>query len=42
MREAGQMLPVRTVVDRFLWHEKIETNWLDPNIPDDYSLSPRR
>ncbi len=42
MREAGQMLPVRTVMDRFLRHEKIETNRLDPNVPEDYSLSPRR
>jgi hypothetical protein len=42
MREAGQMLPVRTVMDRFEWHNEIDPSLLDPNIPEDYTLSPPR
>lgn len=42
MREAGQMLPVRTVMDRFQWHDEIDPSLLDPNIPEGYTLSPPR
>ncbi len=41
-REAGQMLPVQTVMNDFQWHDEIDPNLLDPNIPDDYALSPPR
>lgn len=42
MREAGQMLPVRTVMSGFQWHDEIDPSLLDPNIPEGYTLSPRR
>lgn len=42
MREAGQMVPVRIVMEGFQWHEEIDPALLDPNIPDDYTLSPPR
>ena len=42
MREAGQMLPVRTVMEGFYWHDEIDPNLLDPNIPADYTFSPPR
>jgi len=41
-REAGQMLPVRAVMDKFQWHDEIDPNLLDPNIPAGYTLSPPR
>jgi len=42
MLEAGQQMPVRTVMDRFQWHDAIDPSLLDPNIPEDYTLSPPR
>jgi hypothetical protein len=40
--EAGQYLPVQIVMDRFQWHDAIDLSLLDPNIPEDYTLSPPR
>lgn len=42
MLEAGHYLPVVTTMDQFQWHETIDPNLLDPNIPADYTLSPPR
>jgi hypothetical protein len=42
MLEAGQQMPVRTVMDSFQWHDEIDPSRLDPNIPEDYTLSPPR
>lgn len=42
MLEAGQQMPVRTVMDCFEWHDEIDPGLLDPNIPEDYTLSPPR
>lgn len=42
MKEAGQMVPVRLVMEGFQWHEEIDAALLEPNIPDDYTLSPPR
>ncbi|UCD49162.1 MAG: hypothetical protein JSW27_16715 [Phycisphaerales bacterium] len=42
MREAGQMVPVGTVMQGFQWHDEIDPSLLDPNIPEDYTLSPPR
>ncbi len=42
MLEAGQYMPVRTVMEGYQWHDQISPSLLDPNIPDDYTLSPPR
>jgi len=42
MLEAGRYLPTHIIMDQFEWDSQVDPAQFEPNIPEDYTLSPPR
>ena len=42
MKEAGRYLPTHIIMDQFQWDSETDPALFEPNIPEDYTLSPPR